>query len=131
MQPQSGKLTPEDAAPLQALKKESVVDASSEVVSVVWRQAQQRRLLLHLVNYKRDNTPVQPPLQGAAAERPLPQENLKVHLKLPRGSSVRRVTLLSPEAPEPQQIAFKQAGSAVNFTVDKMLVYAVLNVELK
>ncbi|HVF11311.1 MAG TPA: hypothetical protein VNA16_10930, partial [Abditibacteriaceae bacterium] len=131
VQPQSGKLTPEDAAPLQALRKESVIDASSEVVSVVWRQAQQRRLLLHLVNYKRDNTPVQPPLQGAAAERPLPQENIKVHLRLPSRSSVRRITLLSPEAPEPQPVAFKTKGDTVNFTVDKMLVYAVLNIELK
>jgi len=131
LQPQSNKLTAAEDAVLAPLQNESVADAPPEVISVVWRQAQQRRLLVHLVNYKRDNTPAQPPLQGAAIERPLPQENIKVHLKLPKGSKVRQVTLLSPDAPEPRKIAFKQAGGMVNFTVDKMLVYAVANIEMK
>jgi hypothetical protein len=130
LQPQSGSLTAEDSTILRALNLQSVVDAPAEVVSVIWQQPGQRRLLLHLVNYKRNSAPGQA-VSGAAAERPLPQQNIKVHLKLPAKAKVRRVTLLSPESPDPQTIAFKQDSSTVNCTVAEMLVYAVLNVELK
>jgi len=129
--PQSGKLTSADAAPLMALQSSALVDASEEVVSVAWQQPRERRILLHLVNYKRDFAPANPPLQGAAAERPLPQESIKAHLKLPQRSKVRRVTLLSPDAPAPVSLAFTQKKDTVEFVIDRLLVYGVVKVELK
>jgi len=131
LQPQSGKLTSADTGALASLGNEGVVDAPPEVISVVWRQPRRHRLLVHLVNYKRDTTPTQPPLQGAAAERPLPQARIKMHLKLPRGSKASRITLLSPELPEARFIPFQQRGGFVECVVDQMLVYAVLKVDLK
>jgi hypothetical protein len=131
IQPQSGKLTAETSEPLASLlRDESICEATAEVVTTVWQQPARRRLMVHLVNYKRDTTPAQG-LQGAALERPLPQDNVAVRLKLPAGSRVKQVSLVSPEEPEPQRVKFKQTGRTLSFRVDRILVYTVAIVELR
>jgi len=129
--PQADKLTPEDAANIMALKREAIVDGPLELVSVLWQQPAKRRILLHLVNYKRDLAKVTPALSGAANERPVALTGINASIKLPRRSKVKSVTLLSPDGVHSPKVAFIQKGDTVTFTVGKVLVYSVVSVEFR
>jgi hypothetical protein len=88
------------------------------------------RLIAHLVNYRRERDPVREagkrPLQP-----PIPQENIPVVLRLPRGSRVASVRVMTPERPEPRTIEFVRDGRQVRFTVPRMDAYAVAVVEME
>ncbi|MEK6233118.1 MAG: hypothetical protein N2C14_00245, partial [Planctomycetales bacterium] len=70
--------------------------------------SQPSRVVLHLVNYDRDET-ADKRLKGPELERPKPVENVKVDLRLPKPRKVKTVELYSPDAAEPLRLPFQQS----------------------
>ncbi len=104
------------------------------VVLSLLRQPEQRRVLVHLVNYNRTEPPpkVSPMGRGPQDENPIACENVPVRLALAPGERVRRVTVISPdEAGAARVLRSSQAGGFVNFTMPCVLVYAVAVVEVE
>jgi hypothetical protein len=97
------------------------VEASAPptVVTEPMQQKEAGKLLLHLLNYDVARTP-------AVA-------NIEVKFRLPRGASVAKVTLLSPDRADTPALAFKSAEGAVAFTVPRLATYdlAVIQLEKK
>jgi len=97
------------------------VEASAPptVVTEPMQQKEAGKLLLHLLNYDVARTP-------AVA-------NIEVKFRLPRGASVAKVTLLSPDRADTPALAFKSAEGAVVFTVPRLATYdlAVIQLEKK
>jgi hypothetical protein len=86
------------------------------------------RIVVHLVNYNRDEK-VPPAAKGmAGAENPIPVENVRVSLNLPANARVTGVRFLTPEQ-QPQTMPFRQTGRTVEFTAPKFLVYGVCAVQ--
>lgn len=92
-------------------------------------------LTVHLVNYDREEPPKQSGKPSAGAgiqdEKPRAARNIGVDLVLPAGAQVRRVTLMSPEAPEPLTLAHETREGRLICRVPEFLVYAVIRVELE
>jgi len=130
--PQSPQRTNPGSEPLASLLKEPMTDATHEVVAVAWRQAKQNRLLLHLVNYKRNpaDLPKDAP-QDTPRDQPIAQPNVGISLKLPEGAQAAKVSVVTLDEPEPSPLEFRQEGGRVTAKVGSVLVYAVVIVELK
>ena len=86
------------------------------------------RMLLHLVNYNRDESEDGSP----SKERPLPVEDISVDLRLPSQAQVEAVDFVSPDEDAQSggegvelNIAFTQSGTRVGFRIPRMLVYGV------
>ena len=89
------------------------------------------RLMLHLVNYNRDES--HDAQGGAANERPIPEKHIAVSLRLPadlRQASVQSVRLLSPDAAEDKDLAWQVRDGRVSFVVPEVLVYGVVTIQL-
>lgn len=91
-----------------------------------------RRLIVHLVNYRRDRRGI-PGVQGAALERPVTEEQIFVKLRLPAGWRAKSVKLYSPETfSRGRTLKFGEVhGPAVLFHVPELYVYAVASLELE
>lgn len=90
--------------------------------------AQPDRLVLHLVNYNRDETPDRQ-LTGPELERPKPVLETPVRLRLPAGRLAESVTLFGPDRSAPVRIPFQQRDGQAVFRVPEFLVYAVVSVD--
>lgn len=88
------------------------------------RQAQEKRVLLHLVNYNRDESQ-----QGK--ELPIAAAPVQSELRLPAGMKVAGVTFLTPEVAAPESVQFRQKGDRILFTTPKFLVYGLVVVQGK
>jgi hypothetical protein len=90
--------------------------------------AQPGRILLHLVNYNRDESEDGSP----SLERPLAVGDLSADLRLPREASVESVVFLSPDDDPAVSsgaectLDFTQSGDRVRFRIPTMLVYALI-----
>ena len=100
----------------------SACDAPWTVQMTVWRQNHPARLIVHLVNYDRDES-------TAGVENPRAAPPFEVRLNLPSGARPRGVRFLSPERPEPRDLSAKTADSQAVFAVPDFLVYGVAIVE--
>ena len=76
-------------------------------------QTDQRRRLVHLVNYDLYNPVVYP----------------QVEARVPADWKVQRAVLLDPYKLEPRQIAFQQQDDRVLFTVPSLKAYAIISLE--
>jgi len=83
--------------------------------------SQPKRIVLHLVNYNRDETGG----GGPENEKPIEVTDIDVNLKLPAESSVNSVTLISPDNPESYSLDWHQTENRVTFRVPSVLVYDV------
>ncbi len=83
---------------------------------------------LHFVNYAREESSPAPP--GAAGERPLPVAGVAVDFLLPEGARPVRVEVITPEAPEPVELAHEFAQGRLRFRLPEFLVYAVARIRL-
>jgi hypothetical protein len=91
---------------------------------------QKDRLVLHLVNYNRDETPNKQ-LRGAELERPIPAEHVQVDLRLPGSAKVASIKVYAPDRASPRPIGFDQPrGGRVRFQVPRLLVYAVITIDV-
>jgi hypothetical protein len=90
---------------------------------------QPNRLLLHLVNYNRDEAKAGK-LKAPSAEHPIPEKNISVEIRLHKGKEAKSVTLHSPNRSDPILLKFSQNGEHLKFTVPEVLVYGVVEVEM-
>ena len=84
--------------------------------------SQPERMVLHLVNYNRDETDG----SGPENEKPIPVTDIDVNLKLPAEAEVNSVTLISPDNPQRYALDWRQTGNRVAFRVPSVLVYSVV-----
>jgi len=84
--------------------------------------SQPERLLLHLVNYNRDETGG----SGPDNEKPIAVTDIDVNLKLPAEADVKKVTLISPDNPQSYSLDWQQTEDRVTFRVPSVLVYGVV-----
>jgi hypothetical protein len=92
--------------------------------------SQPNRLLLHLVNYDRDETPIKG-VKGPALERPKAANNIAIDLRLPKGRTVKSIEIRSPDNKTSSLIQFTGQPGRVKFNVPSLLVYGVVVVRLE
>lgn len=87
------------------------------------------RVVLHLVNYDRDETPNKQ-LKGPELERPKPVEAVRVDLRLPQARPVTSVKLHTPDEARPLTLDFQQADKGrVSFRIPRLIVYGVVVID--
>ncbi len=88
------------------------------------------RVILHLVNYDREDGAPESNRTGPETERPKAVENVAVELRLPTGHRASAVTMFTPDGGGPVKLYFQMRRGQVRFTVPRVLVYAVTVVEI-
>jgi len=86
------------------------------------------RVILHLVNYNRNEQPAKG-VNGPALERPIPAEDVSIDLALPQGHQASNVKMHTPEANQPMKLQAQFEGNRVTFRIPRFGVYAVIAVE--
>ena len=97
--------------------------ASWRVEITPYIQQAQSRLVLHMVNYNRD--------ESAPREVPIPERDIQVSVRLPENSSTADVRLLSPDRNAEESLPFKQDGMYVRFMVPEVLAYNLAVVDMR
>jgi len=105
------------------------------VVFSLMRQPESKRILAHLVNYKRIE-PASPAGSGPQDEKPVAVENVRVSVQLPAGRKLKNIRLLSPDDAEGKNakgaiLKVKVKNGMATFVVPKILVYSVAVMQLK
>jgi hypothetical protein len=127
--------TAEDADKLLAAPR-SKFAAPTTVRASVDRTAGENALLVHLVNYNREEPPrgrdgKPSPGGGVKDEKAIAAVPVDCQLLLPPGAAVKRVLYMTPEKPEPTVLEHKLDGGAVKFRTGEFLVYGMAKVELE
>lgn len=95
------------------------------------RPVDETELTLHFVNYDREVlADKKNPGNGIKFEKPILAPPSQADLNLGRKQRVRRVEFLTPEAEQPLELKFEQAGARLRFRVPEFLVYGVVRVDL-
>lgn len=81
------------------------------------------RLVLHLVNYNRD--------ESAPTEVPIPERDIGLAVRLPAGRSASAVRQRSPDRDADEALPFEQHEGFVRFAVPELLVYTLIIVDLQ
>jgi hypothetical protein len=90
---------------------------------------QPNRVVLHLVNYDRDET-VDKSKSGPELERPIAAENVSIKIRLPNGRTATKITHHTPDQEESSQIDFKTPSPGyTTFTIPRIDVYSVITIE--
>ncbi|HEX7906457.1 MAG TPA: hypothetical protein VF487_21435 [Chitinophagaceae bacterium] len=113
---------------IESVQQLSRINAPWTIRSSLWKQ--EDRVLLHLVNYLRDESGGKSRNKGAEDERPVLQQNIDIDLQLSPGEKVAMVTLLSPDGGAPVKLQFKQDKARLHFNVPEILVYSVVKIDL-
>lgn len=100
----------------------STSDAPWTVEVYADRQPQDHRVLVHLVNFNRDES------QGNK-ELPIAAVPVKIDLRLPAKFKVAGVQFLTPEVKGKQKVQFIQKGDRVQFTTPGYLVYGLVVIQ--
>ncbi len=129
---------------LDAVETEDVVPEMIEVLNEVDVSAIQSpwtvratayrvpgHVILHLVNYDREEGAPDNNRTPPETERPAPVEDIEVDLRLPDGARAASVKIYAPERVEPEEIPFDGEEGVVSFTVPRVRVYGVIAVEMK
>jgi hypothetical protein len=100
------------------------------------RPAAGHDLVLHFVNYERDEPPKgkdgkPSPGRGIVDEKPIPARGVTADVLLPPGAKLKAVEAMTPEHPDPVTLDAKSDGLRVHFTVPDFLVYAVVRLHLE
>jgi hypothetical protein len=90
------------------------IDAPLTVTSELAVKEDKSAYVLHLVNFGFRFGPV---------------EKIKVEVEIPSGRTVKRITVLSPDGGEKEEVKWKQAGQKATFTVPSLIVYDVVNIQ--
>lgn len=92
----------------------------------VYRQAKQ--LIVHLVNYNRDEKATGKAI--VEREAPIAAPRVGMRLRLTPGERVTQVTFLDPDADGRQVVEFKQQSQILTLTTPSFLTYGVCRIEL-
>ena len=86
------------------------------------------RVILHLVNYDRDETVVKG-AKGPELERPKSVSDIAVNFRMPKGRQATSVTMYSPDQEKPTVLAFESSDGRVKFSVPRIDVYGVVVID--
>lgn len=103
----------------------TVIDCPWTVRATAYTQP--GRVLLHLVNYDRDETPVKG-AKGPELERPKAVTDISVSLRVPPGRRVTSAVLHSPDQESSSTLPFQSRDQHVTFTVPRVEVYGVVTI---
>jgi hypothetical protein len=120
-----------DANMIEALPSDrSGFDVLGTVRVSASRPASGNEITLHFVNYNREE-PADKKNRGSGIkdEKPVVSRGGQADLKLGPGVRVVRVEFLTPEAEQPRELEFEQAGSRLRFRVPEFLVYGVVRLQ--
>jgi hypothetical protein len=112
---------------LGGIEHGSGCDAPWTVKMHVYRQAEAKRVVVHLVNYDHDEKG-----QGksvTAREAPIAADPVAVHVRLPEGFRAKSVHFLSPDDAAEQALEFTQTGTTIEFKTRRFLVYGLCVVQ--
>jgi hypothetical protein len=90
----------------------------------VWHQPHEHRILVHLVNYDRDEAVAEQ--ENARAAGPI-----NVRLNLPAGARLVGVRFVTPEEPDPQTLRTAYENGQALFRSPGFLVYGVAIVDYR
>ena len=82
-----------------------------------WRQRDPQRIVVHWVNYNRD--------EGASVEVPIPTSEMEVALRVPEGVRAASVEWIYPEADDPRNLSYQQGEDGVRFQLPRIIVYGI------
>jgi len=85
------------------------------------------RIVLHLVNYNRDEARGKE-VKGPAGEFPIDVRDIRVRLQLPQARQVRSVTLFRPETDRAEPLSLECRGRTLTFAVPRIAVYGVVDI---
>jgi hypothetical protein len=119
-----------DHLKLESFEGFSRIEAPPTVRVSASRPAGGGEIDLHFVNYRRDDSSVSTRPSGIAGERPVPVSDVRGEVVIPPGMRVVRVEAMSPEEPDPVELASQFAGGRLRFTVPRFLVYSVVRIRL-
>ena len=96
------------------------------------RPAAGNEITLHFVNYNRtEPEKKKSPGTGIKDEKPIAVGKVNVDFALPKGATVSKVHMLTPETPEPVELKFTVQGDRLKFETPGFLVYGVTRILLK
>jgi len=128
----TGELPPDITAWNVKLASVSRREGSTRVLLSVMAQPDKKRVMVHLVNYDREEPEAKNFRgRGPQDEKPLPVENVTVHLQIPAKQKIKKVRLLSCDDSSETVLKWKTKGATATFVVPKMLVYSVAVVEFR
>lgn len=99
-------------------------DAPWTVQMAAWHQPHQQRILVHLVNYDRDES-------IADQENPLAAPPINVQLNLPDGTNVASARFITPEEPDPRTLTTSTKNEQAVFRTPSFLVYGIAIVDYR
>ena len=107
-------------------------EAPATVVVSASRPAQGMDIDVHFMNYNR----IEPEKKKGAGggikdEKPIPVEGVVAEIVVPAGFRVARVQAVSPESPEPVNLAPTVNAGRVRFAMPAILIYAVAQIQLE
>lgn len=106
-------------------------DAPATVRVSASRPATGIEIALHFVNYNRTEPPEKRSAGGGAAdEKPIAVGDIACDVQLPNQTGVSRLTVMTPEEPEPVELKYETSGGRLRFTLPGFLVYRVARLEL-
>ncbi len=129
--PQGAKLSEAQSKALVEFQpsqaKATTIDAPWTVRATAW--SQRKRILLHLVNYDRDEGETKEERSSSPSnERPIPVESIAVDLQIPDGRSVSALKLHTPESGQSLELNFHSNSGRVAFTIPRIVVYGVVEI---
>ena len=89
---------------------------------------QPTQVVLHLVNYNRDES-IDKTLKGPELERPISAQNIAVDFRLPDNRKPKSVVAHSPDRDKPMQLDFEVRNGRVIFILPELKVYSVISIE--
>jgi hypothetical protein len=95
------------------------------------RPAAGDEITMHFVNYNREEPKQAARTVGIADERPIAVEGVRADVIIPKGFRAVKVEMVTPEDPDPKELAIERAEGRVQFTLPKFLVYAVARIRLE
>lgn len=90
---------------------------------------QPNRLLVHLVNYDREEEAPENNRTGPETERPKPVKDIRVSLPIPADQRITGVKLHSPDEDKPTDLEFLVTPERLRIEVPKINVYGVIIIE--
>ncbi len=123
-------ISSQDGIDTETFDELSRFDAPATVRVSASRPVKGNEVTLHFVNYNREEGPEGYRGNGIVDEKPIAAPSVGVDFIVPEGQRAVKVEALSPEKPEPQELAMKVTGSRVQFTVPEFLVYGIARIHL-
>jgi len=92
------------------------IEAPRNVTIELIKKDDNSALVLHLINYDPKNPSI---------------KNIKVDVKVPEGKKVTKVTVMTPDGRNDEQVQFKESAGIIAFTVPQLLTYDLVVMKLE